>query len=168
MGTGYEKFDVGQMSTGLSEEVTADFTAAAWNTVGDHGIFQLSGTIMYRIFPIVTATLTSGGAATLALGAQVVDGAATTDHFVAATVYSTLIGGSGTAAVLWSGTTPASYGSADGSVLPQLRFSSGLVRIQYTVATAALTGGSIRFVVRWVPITEGSLVEPLDGADYIP
>ena len=122
------------------------FTNAAENgAIGIITVATVTGSVyIHRIIPMVTQTVTSGGAATLTLGT---------------TNVATGMIGSTTATSLAANEFWATTGAADvGYVNVSDTITSAVVseNIIMTVGTAALTAGTIVFGIVWEPVSAGA------------
>jgi hypothetical protein len=129
--------------------VTADFTNAAWNTVGTHEIVAVNGAVRLRIVPIVTAMLTSGGAATLQFGT-----AASTSVLIGPTVFSDL-----QTDRYWLTATPDPR-FAFAQIIDQIVSN---MDVGYEIVGAAMTAGAINFQVWWEAISAGGSTAQTGG-----
>lgn len=121
--------------------LTVDFSNATWNTVASHEIFTVTGRVRVVILPICTEDL-AGATATIALED---DGAAAA--YIAATTGTDIDSGE-----VWLSTTPAtSY--AWSSVVDRVINGAD---IGYTIATAALSDGTIVFHCWWDDLGDGT------------
>lgn len=121
--------------------VTADFTQAAWNSVGTHEIITVNGQVRVRIIPVCTATLTSGGAATMQFGT-----AASTSLYIGPTVFSDL-----QTDRYWLTATPDTR-YAFSEVFDQILSN---IDVGYEIAGAAMTAGTINFLVWFEALSAG-------------
>lgn len=134
-------------------KVTINFAQSAWNTVAKHEVFTVTGLVRCVMYYHVTASLTSGGAATIAFGN---DG--NTGALAAAQDYTNLI----TNTAPEPGSTVAAITQTGASLLLPSKNSdvvSADSRDQgYEIAAAAMTGGTIDAYCWWTPLSEGALV----------
>jgi hypothetical protein len=144
------------MRVGYGNNLIIDvpFTSATWNTVGSHEILTVTGAVRILILPLVTANI-AGATATLVLGDET-----TSSSLIASTTAANLalgewwVDSSDTRTIVRNGR----INGADGGYID---FVVGNGKdIGYTIGTAALTAGSIRFYVWWVPLSDDGLVVP--------
>ena len=121
--------------------VTADFTSATWNTQTTHEILDVTGAVFLQIFPVCQGDLT--GAGSIQLGTDT-----NTSAFVASTVATAIDQNE-----IWASTSPTAN-------LAKASFIDSIVTgdVGYEITAAALTGGSILFVVFWEPASAGATV----------
>lgn len=132
----------------VSVRKTITFTGAAGlGAQGAVPLFTVTGSVIVeKIVGVCTADLTSGGAATLALG---VTGATTL--FIGATTATAIDTGE-----IWASTTPTAAGIALPSALKDIAINANIIG---TVVTADISGGAIDFLVVYRQIsTDGAIV----------
>ena len=122
--------------------VTADFTSATWNTVAAHEIATVTGAVHLVILPEVTGTVTSGGVPAVILGDET-----TTNSLITTGDITALATGE-----WWFDTTYTRTVGKRASIDLLDFVIGGGKDVGYTIATAALTGGSIVFHCWWEPI----------------
>jgi hypothetical protein len=127
---------------------TVTFNGTTMGATGANDIFEVTGTVyIEHIIPKVTGNLTSGGAATVALG---VDNNG--QFFIAPTTYSDLVAND-----LWF--SAASHAATGGEVTTGIRDHITANRsIIIDVATATVTGGSMEIDVFYRPISPGAVI----------
>lgn len=121
--------------------VSVDFTSATWNTVATHELFNVSGTIAFRLIAQISETLTSGGSATLSIGNET-DNAA---YCAAVAVASLTANG-----LIFNGST-AVHGTWANVIAEGVVCNSD---IGYNINTAAMTDGTINFYLFYVPMPD--------------
>ena len=131
--------------------VTSTLTAAAWNTVATHEVFTITGTVRMQLLPLITTSLTSGGALTAQIG---IEGATTA--FVGNTALAALV-----LNTAWLSTTPTGQ-YASTSLIDRV-VTAGL-DVGYEILTAAATAGVIVWHCWWEPLVSGSSVVAGTGA----
>lgn len=119
--------------------VTADFTSATWNTIATHEVVNVTGAVALQIFPVCQGDLT--GAGSIRLGTDT-----NTAAFIVATTATNIDNGE-----IWASASPTAN-------LAKSAWLDTLVTgdVGYEITTAALTGGSLLFVVFWQPMAAGS------------
>lgn len=138
---------VGQDFQTVSKVIT--FTGAAGlGQVGNGTIFTVTGDVMIMKWAQVCLTdLTSSGAGTISVGT-----AASTAFFVAATTATDIDAGE-----LWTTATPTAS-IVNASNLWSLGAIICTDDIMFTVATADVTGGSVRFNCVYIPLSSDGMV----------
>ena len=132
--------------------VTSDFTAAAWNTVAQHRVLTVTGSVRALILPRITGSLTSGGALTNQIGIT-----GSTAAFVGATAVAAM-----TLNNVWLSTTPAAQ-FAFTSLIDRIVAASQ--NIGYEILVAAATAGTIVWECYWEPLSStGNVVAATGGA----
>ena len=113
-------------------------------------IFQVTGVVVVDlIVPYITGTLTSGGAATIGLGA-VGNG----QFFIAPTAYSNLAAND-----IWLSDTSHGNTGADLNNINGVRNHITRQNILLDILVAAITGGSMEITAFWRPVTsDGQLI----------
>ena len=143
-------------------EVSIDFSNATWNTVASHEVFTLTPPVAFMVTYYVSASLASGGAPTIAFGDE--NNAA---RYAAAQVHTNL-----TANVFVNPQATVSgvlqlgddLGMWDQAKINALAFAAGY-DLGYTIAVAAMTGGTILATCCWTAKgAGGSIVEGAGGA----
>jgi hypothetical protein len=131
-----------------------DLSKAAWNTVGTHQLFDVTGLVDFKILSEVTETGddTTGDTATIQLG---FNGA--TNVLIAATQVDDLAAGE-----LWYDATPTTkYDTAANAEIG--RIVNG-VDIGYEIAGEAAKAGKIKFHCRYIPKSAGAVISVGAGA----
>lgn len=120
-------------------------TTGTWSTAASHEIATVTGAVLMTILPEIKTTVVSAShTGTLALGDET-----TGASLIAAT---TMGDGLGAAGEWWVDTSLADT-VVLGSQMEALTFAVGNGKdIGYTVATNAMTGGSITFHIWWTPL----------------
>lgn len=133
------KQDISHYKNSLT--VSVDFTSNTWNTVATHEVINVTGAVFLQIFPVCQGDLT--GAGSIQLGTDT-----NTSAFVASTTATDIDIGE-----IWASTTPTAN-------LARANFLDNLVTgdVGYEITGAALTAGTILFVVFWEPAAAGSTV----------
>ena len=149
MGLGLNNVDGDFLILGRSKlKVTIDFLAAAWNTVGTHEVFDVTGVVLASVFFDVTKNCTSGGAGTLAIeddqgsvwsAAQAVGNLTTTRLILPAGTVTT------------SSIMKNFFEDRGWNVLKSSDFG-------FRIAAAAFTDGTIDAYCLWTPISDGATV----------
>ena len=126
---------------------TITFTGGAGlGAVGNVPLFTVTGSVWIAgISAACTASLTSAGAATLALGIT-----GSTPLFVAATGYASI-----TIAGFWTTAGATAVGVAAPAAMKDILIWANIVG---TVGTAAVSGGVIRLDVLWFPLSSDGAV----------
>lgn len=127
------------------------FNGTTVGAVGANSLFSVTGTVIIeKIIPRVTANLTSGGAATVALGVDL-----NGQFFIAPTVYSAMVNND-----IWLSDTSQTNTGAEltNGVKDHV---TGDRNIIIDVAGAAVTGGSIDVDVFWRPVSPTGVVVAL-------
>lgn len=147
--------------TGYGNQITvlADFTSATWNTIASHEILTVTGIVRIFMLPFVVSSV-AGATATLVLGDET-----TSNSLIASTTAANLA-----ADEWWTDSTDTRtvarlgrISATDGGYLDFV--VGGGKDIGYTIGTAALTSGSIRFYCWWIPISEdGNVVAGAGGS----
>lgn len=135
--------------------VEVDFSDAAFNTVGSHEIFTVTGGVEMRIIPECTDSLTAGAGATIGLGV-----AGATGGFIADTDFALIDVGE-----VWDTAVDATitkYGDASAVGLVKRVFDG--LDVGYEIKVAALTGGIIVFHCYWTPLNATGAVAAGTGA----
>ena len=129
--------------------VTVAFTGAAnLGAIGNVPLFTVTGEVYIALLvPIVTETLV-GATATLALGVT-----NSTALFIAATTATNLATGE-----FWTESTGGGTANAGVDLPTALLDVAVTSNIVGTVATAAITDGTIRFDCYWLPLSSDGLV----------
>ena len=143
----------GVLGTGTGTDVIRvrkTYTFAGGAGTGAAGtvvFFTITGHVrVSRIVATCATDLTTTGAATLALGVT-----GQTSIFIAATVATTI-----DANLIWMSATATSGGLAEPAITLDTVITANIIG---TVAAFDITGGSLNFLVEYVPITtNGSLV----------
>lgn len=135
-----------------SAEKVITFAGGTANAIGDHDgtgdpftIFTVTGTVLVKLMGICETDL-AGASATLEVGVT-----GNTAILIAQSTATDIDAGE-----IWHDATPDAKVEAS-TVLTEKVIAGGLDIIG-TVATANITGGAIRFVCFWYPLTEGSSV----------
>jgi hypothetical protein len=127
------------------------FNGTTVGAVGANSIFSVTGTVIIeKIIPRVTANLTSGGAATVAMGVDL-----NGQFFIAPTAYSALVNND-----IWLSDTSQTNTGAEltNGVKDHV---TGDRNIIIDVAAAAVTGGSIDIDVFYRPVSPGAVLVAL-------
>lgn len=130
--------------------VTADLSAAAWNTVAKHAIATVSGACRIRILPVCTEDLTGGGTLQLGFGAS-------TATYIAATTATAI-----DANEVWLSITPA----ADFAYTSVIDRVVNATAVGYEILTSAVTDGTIVFHVWFEPLSSTGSVAAGTGATF--
>lgn len=127
---------------------TVTFVAGTTGAVGAHDLFTLTGLVKFHVYFEVMTDLTSGGAAVLKHGTASDD-----DKFDASgTGFDSY--DAGQIGIHYLGNGPIGIDAA--STLTTHLANEDII---YTVDTAAITGGVIRYFIEWVPLSsDGNLV----------
>jgi hypothetical protein len=109
-------------------------------------MFTVTGTVLARVFGVCQTALTSGGAATVALGI-----AGTTAGLIPITPFDDV-----NQYNIWQDATPEANPAALVAANPSV-ITNG-ADILLTIADAALTAGVIDFYCLWTPLSAGATV----------
>jgi hypothetical protein len=132
--------------------VTADFASATWNTVGKHAIATVTGACRVRVLPVCTESLASLGTPAIQLGENTL-----TNSMILSTSALTILAG-----LFWTSIAP-SAGVMALELLDRLENSG---TIGYELFTAALTDGTLEFLVWWEPLNATGAVVAGTGATF--
>jgi hypothetical protein len=135
-------------------QVNVDFSSATWNTVATHEVFTLTGVCCGWLFYHVTDELTSSGAATVAFG-----DATGTGSYSAAQTYANLV----TDALVIPASTVGNYSTMTNFFFSPAAsrhgsFVSASVDFGFQIASAALTGGTLKAYCFWTPVSSDGLI----------
>lgn len=131
------------ISGGNYLSVTANMTAAAWNTVATHEVFTVTGLVRMFIWIECTATLTDAAdGASIQFGHE-----AATNAFIASTAGATAGAALIATGVLWYDATPDLLPSAPATSIFDKVINN--YDVGYEITGAALTGGSLVFHCVW-------------------
>jgi hypothetical protein len=135
--------------------VTADLTAAAWNTDDTHEVFTVTGTVRLRMWITCTSNVGSaGGTATLSFGTDS-DAAA----IIALTDETEIDAGD-----LWYDATPTTAGDTFQNVVMDYVITNGH-DVGYEINNEACDAGTIIFHCIWEPLdATGAVVAGAGGA----
>lgn len=136
--------------------VSITFTGAAGlGAVGAVPLFTVTGElIIVYLVPYSVLTPVSAGGGSIALGVT-----NSTGLFIGATTATTLATGEFWTEATGGGTANAGVGlPAAGTSAPQLKDVAITSNIIATVATADVTGGTLRFDIWWMPLSSDGLV----------
>jgi len=130
-------------------EVDVTFVAGTTGALGAHTILTVTGTVAMQLFAVCSTNL-AGAGATIEVGS-----ATTTTGMIAQTTATNI-----DANEIWHDNAP------DSSIESTTILSTSLSQIKivhediiYTVGTAAISGGVLKFIVRWAPISaDGNVV----------
>ena len=128
---------------------TVTFVAGTTGAIAQHDVFVITGMVKFDFYHRVLTDLTSGGAATISYG-----NAGLVTALIGATTATThdvgdfSVPGSGTAV------EAAAWGEGVG---PLYHISTG-ADIIANILTATITGGSIEYILLWVPLSAGATV----------
>lgn len=136
--------------------VSIDFSSATWNTATTHEVFTCTGAVWTLVYYKVTESLTSGGAATISFGDQ-----ANAARYAAVQTYSNLAAGNhvapgGTVASL--ALIGTSFHRYDGTGTQAELMNTNGLDYGYSIASAAMTDGTIEAVCFWTPMSSDGLV----------
>jgi len=141
--------------------VSADFTSATWNTVASHEIATVTGTVIMRVLPQCTETLTDAAdGASMQLGYE-----GATSAIIASTQAAGGGGNTIAAGEYWLDATPADT-FVSVAQLEAMTFIPGIgLDVGYEITGAALTDGTIVFHVWWEPLdSTGSVTAGAGGS----
>ena len=127
-----------------SVESTVTFAELTTGTAEAHNLFKVTGAVALSVIGFCTTNL-DGATATIKVGTALSDAG-----LIASTTATNI-----DANEIWHDATPDSSIEAT-SVVSKKIVSQDVI---YTIGTAAITAGVIKFVCFWTPITEGSKVE---------
>lgn len=125
--------------------------------VGSYTLFTVTGVVAVKIVGVVTATVTSAGAPAIEVGTTI----------NTAALIPQVVDGTGLAVnEIWHDATPDSSVELISGLSS---FPEKLVTqdIKVKVSTAAATGGSVRFIVLWRPLSSGALLVAVNPGDRI-
>lgn len=121
---------------------TVDFSAAAANTIGNHRVFDVTGTVRMKLWAVCATDLVgSANTAVLALGTG--NG---TSGFIAGTSAEAIDAGD-----IWCDTTPTEKDGAYSTLILDKAVVSSPVG--YELSTAKLSTGVIIFHCLWTPLS---------------
>lgn len=138
-----------ELIAGVGNAAHTRLTFGAGGTSGNTGavtLFNVTGLVAVKIYCVGEVALT-GASATIEVGVT-----GTTAGLVAQTTATALI-----ANEIWHDATPDALLELS-SVSTEKIISSNII---LTIATAAVTGGRVRFTVLWRPVTKDSYLEPV-------
>ena len=138
--------------------VTADLSAATWNTVASHEVLTVTGLVRLRIWIECTKTLVDAAdGADIQFGLEGV-----TDAFIAATGAAGKGGSTLSAGELWYDTSPATVYDTMGNVV--MDYVVNGLDVGYEITGAALTDGTLVFHCVWEPLNaSGNVVAGAGG-----
>lgn len=142
--------------TGIQTENNFSF-AANQGAIGSYTLFTVTGVVAVKIFGVVTSTITSGGAPTIEVGTTI----------NTAGIIAQVVDGTGLAVnEIWHDATPDSTVEA---VSGMTSFAEKVVTqdVKVKIGAAAATGGSIRFICLWRPLSNGASVVTSNVGDRI-
>lgn len=127
---------------GCNKSIT--YAAGTTGAASAKTIFTVTGLVRMRIFAKCTADLTSGGAATIAVGTAI-----TAAGLIAQTTATGIDAGE-----IWHDATP------DASVELETVSATKLVSqdVVETIGTTTVTGGSLQYSVLWQPVSQDGMV----------
>lgn len=136
-------------SAGVHRVAVSDYNFATdTGATGAYNIFTVTGNVLiHYIIGVCQTALTSGGAATIALGVS-----GNTAIFIASTTATALI-----ANELWHDATPTTTVEQISQTARSFAVSNGQDVI-LTIGAANLTAGKINFYCRWSPLSAGATV----------
>lgn len=123
---------------------TITYAAGTTGAASAKTIFTVTGLVRVRIVALCTATLTSGGAATITVGTS-----ASASGLLASVTATTLAINE-----IWHDATPDSAIELE-TVAPTKLLSLSIVE---TIGTTTVTGGSLRYFVLWQPVSDDGMV----------
>lgn len=142
----------GRHNVGNYFALDVPFTSATWNTVAAHETHTVTGAVRMLILPEVK-TLLVGATATLVFGDET-----TTNSLIASTVASDLAAGE------WWFDATATRTLAAKAIFDKMDFVVANGKdLGFTIGTAALTAGALRFHTWWIPLDSTGLVVPGAG-----
>lgn len=142
---------IGRHNVGNYFALDVPFTSATWNTVAAHETHTITGAVRMLILPQCTATITSGGTPAVTFGDET-----TTNSLIATADLTALAVGE------WWLDATLTRTLARSSLFLDFVIGNGK-DVGFTIATAALTGGSLRFHTWWIPLDATGLVVPGAG-----
>jgi hypothetical protein len=129
---------------GLVETKSVTYAALTTGATGATKLFDVTGTVLVTLFAVCSADLTSDGAATVEAGIT-----GNTASLIPLTTATTIDSGE-----IWNSATPASVVSFGTNTK---RILSG-TDIYQTIATEAVSGGTLAYYCVWTPVSSDGLV----------
>lgn len=147
-----------EITAGVGIQTENNFNFAGnQGAIGSYTLFSVTGVVAVKVIAVVTSSITSGGTPTIEVGTTV----------NTAGVIAQVTDATGLAVnEIWHDATPDSTVEA---VSGAASFAEKIVTqdIKVKIATAAITGGSIRFIVLWRPLSVGASVVTSNVGDRI-
>jgi len=126
--------------------ITVDFSDAAWNTVGSHELFTVSGVAKVKLLAHCTEIIATEVGATIQLGVE-----GETDNLIAATTGVDI-----DANELWYDATPTTQIDTPPNAILERVVND--LDVGYEIAVDAFTDGNIQFVLIWEEIEPGASI----------